>query len=147
MSFELDPAIAEQVAALQAKFRARAEKLDSDTKKAVNTCCLKVERDWKASMTPNGPSAPGEPPAVVTGRFRAAITHRVETESGEVAGYVGAPVKYFGDPDYDFAGLEFGTSKMAARPSAGPALEKNRVWIKEKLKSVVKDPGSVGSAE
>ena len=140
MSFELDPAIAEQVAALQAKFRQRREKLDSDTKKAVNYCALKVERDIKANMTPDGPSAPGEAPAVDTGRLRASITHRVEMESGEVVGYVGTNVEY---APY----LEFGTTRMKPRPFMVPAIERNREWIKNKLAAVVKDPGSAGSAE
>ena len=138
MSFELNDDIAEQVAALQARFKERAEKLDSDTKKAVNTCCLKLERDIKASMSPNGPSKPGEPPAVDTGRLRASITHRVETESGEVAGYVGTNVEYAPD-------LEFGKGRILPRPFMFPAMERNREWIKNKLKSVVKDPASVES--
>lgn len=138
MSFELNADIADQVAALQAKFRAKAEKLDSDTKKAVNVCALKVERDIKASMTPNGPSAPGEPPAVKTGRLRASITHRVETEGGEVVAYVGTNVEYADD-------LEFGKGRIAPRPFMFPAIERNKAWIKEKLKSVVKNPGSIGS--
>ena len=140
MSFELDPAIAEQVAALQAKFRQCREKIDSDTKKAVNSCALKVERDIKANMTPDGPSAPGEAPAVDTGRLRASITHRVEMESGEVVGYVGTNVEY---APY----LEFGTTRMKPRPFMVPAIERNRDWIKNKLASVVKSPESVGSAE
>lgn len=138
MSFELDPAIAEQVAALQHKFRAKAEKLDSDTKKAVNSCALKVERDIKANMTPDGPSAPGEAPAVDTGRLRASITHRVEKESGEVVGYVGTNVEYA-------PWLEFGTTRMKARPFMMPAIERNREWIRNKLTAVVKDPASAGS--
>lgn len=138
MSFDLNADIAEQVAALQAKFRQRAEKLDSDTKKAINTCCLKVERDIKTSMSPNGPSKPGEPPAVDTGRLRASITHRVETESGEVSGYVGTNVEYASD-------LEFGKGNLAPRPFMFPAMERNREWIKNKLKDVVKDPASVES--
>ncbi len=137
MSFELNSDIAEQVAALQAKFRSRAEKLDSDTKKAINSCALKVERYIKESMTPNGPSAPGEPPAVDTGRLRASITHRVETESGEVVAYVGTNVEYAKD-------LEFGTVKMQPRPFMVPGIEHNREWIKNKLAAVVKEPDSVG---
>lgn len=138
MSFELDPAIAEQVAALQAKFRARREKLGSDTKKAVNACCLKVERDIKANMSPDGPSAPGEAPAVDTGRLRASIAHRVEMESGEAVGLVGTSVEYA-------PWLEFGTTRMQARPFMVPAIERNREWIRNKLAAVVKDSASAGS--
>jgi len=127
-----------QIAALQNKFRERAEKLDTDMKKAINTCCIKLETDIKTHFTPNGPSAPGEPPAVDTGRLRASITHRVETEGEEIAGYVGTNVEYATD-------LEFGTSKMAERPFMIPAVERNKEWIKEKLKQVVKKPEDVES--
>jgi HK97 gp10 family phage protein len=138
MSFGMNGDFPEQVAALQAKFRAKAEKLDSGIKKALNTCAVKVERDIKENMTPNGPSAPGEAPAVDTGRLRASISHRVETDSGESAAYVGTNVEYA-------PWLEFGTSRMRARPFMVPAMNRNREWIKATLKSVVKNPGSLGS--
>lgn len=138
MSFELNDDLAAQVAALRAKFQARAKELGTDMQKAVNTCCLKVERDIKESMSPNGPSAPGEPPAVDTGRLRASITHRVEMEADEVAGYVGTNVEYA-------PWLEFGTSKMQPRPFMVPAIERNKDWIAAKLKAVVTNPASVES--
>lgn len=138
MSFDLNADIADQVKALQAKFRAKGERISSDMQKALNTCALKVERDIKANMTPNGPSAPGEAPAVDTGRLRASITHRIEHDGGESAAYVGTNVEYA-------PWLEFGTSRMRARPFMVPAMNRNREWIKATLKSVVKNPGSLGS--
>ncbi|HQM02115.1 MAG TPA: HK97 gp10 family phage protein [Ruminococcus flavefaciens] len=137
MSFDISD-IESQIAALQEKFKAKGEALDTDMKKAINTCCLKVERDIKENMSPNSPSAPGEPPAVVTGRLRASITHRVQVESGEVAGYVGTNVEYAPD-------LEFGTSKILPRPFMLPALQRNADWIKNKLKDVERDPKNVES--
>jgi phage gpG-like protein len=62
----------------------------------------------------------------------------VETEGGEVVAYVGTNVEYADD-------LEFGKGRIAPRPFMFPAIERNKAWIKEKLKSVVKNPGSLGS--
>lgn len=138
MSFDLNADIADQVKALQAKFRAKGERVGSDMQKALNTCALKVERDIKANMSPNGPSAPGEAPAVDTGRLRASITHRIEHDGGESVAYVGTNVEYAPH-------LEFGTKRMAPRPFMVPAIERNREWIKNKLKSVVKNPEAAGS--
>lgn len=138
MSFDLNADIAEQVKALQAKFRAKAERVSSDMQKALNVCALKVERDIKTNMTPNGPSAPGEAPAVDTGRLRASITHRIEHDGDESAAYVGTNVEY---APY----LEFGTIRMAPRPFMVPAIERNKEWIKNKIKSVVKNPEAAGS--
>ena len=145
MNIELNDDLAAQVAALKAKFRARAKELGADMQKAVNTCCLKVERDIKESMSPNGPSAPGEPPAVDTGRLRASITHRVEMETDEVVGYVGTNVDYAGILNGELKGLEFGTERMAPRPFLVPAIERNKDWIAAKLKAVVTNPASVES--
>lgn len=54
-------------------------------------------------------SLPGDPPAVDTGRLRSSITHRVEASGPSVIGLVGTNVEY---ASY----LEFGTSRMEARP-------------------------------
>jgi len=54
-------------------------------------------------------SAPGQPPAVDTGQLRASITHLVEREFRAWIGRVGTNLE-------KAAPLEFGTSRMAARP-------------------------------
>lgn len=54
-------------------------------------------------------SAPGEPPAVDTGRLRASITHLIEKEFFAWTAQVGTNVEYAPD-------LEFGTLNMEARP-------------------------------
>lgn len=114
--------VRDQAAQLAASFRGKAAKVSSKMGKAIVTACLIVERYAKENMTPNGPSAPGEFPAVDTGRLRASITHRVETGMNRTVGYVGTNVEY--GPL-----LEFGTSKMAARPFMTPSLEMNRAQI------------------
>jgi len=67
-------------------------------------------------------SAPGEPPAVDTGRLRASITHRVERDGKNFSGLVGTNVEYAKD-------LEMGTAKMAPRPFLRPTLENNKQRI------------------
>ncbi len=67
-------------------------------------------------------SVPGRPPAVDIGLLRASITHEVTREAGEIIGRVGTHVEY---APY----LEFGTSRMAARPFLRPALINNKAAI------------------
>jgi len=132
--------ITKEIEALKAKFKDRAAHLNTNEKKALNDCALKVERYVKESMTntqtdlgvsyqrgsnSHHPSVPGNPPAVDTGRLRASITHRIVDES-PAAAYVGTNLDYA----YD---LEFGTSKMAPRPFLQPAIDANEVWIRNKL--------------
>jgi HK97 gp10 family phage protein len=79
-------------------------------------------------MSPNGPSEPGEPPAVDTGRLRASITHRVVEEPTGPSAEVGTNVEYA-------FWLEFGTStkegapKMLPRPFLQPAVQANAAQI------------------
>jgi HK97 gp10 family phage protein len=144
----MDEDVRVQAAALAAAFRAKGKKVQSNVAKAITKACLIVERDAKLSMTntiklspmfvalhggkANGhlPSQPGSPPAVDTGRLRASITHRIEGGGWEktTRGYVGTNVIY---GRY----LEFGTSRMAARPWLIPALERHRKEIALMLKN------------
>lgn len=68
-------------------------------------------------------SAPGDPPAVNTGRLRSSITHRVAVDDQGVFAEVGSNVRYA-------RFLELGTSKMAKRPFLRPALltVAQRMW-------------------
>jgi HK97 gp10 family phage protein len=65
-------------------------------------------------------SAPGEPPAVDTGRLRNSIDYALGTESTGAYVDVGTNVDY-APP------LEHGTSRMAARPFMRPATEETKV--------------------
>lgn len=62
------------------------------------------------------PSAPGEPPNEDTGHLRTEIE---VTQTGPLRVEVSSNARYS-------AALEFGTSKMAARPFMGPAARRNR---------------------
>lgn len=64
-----------------------ALKLDLTKRMAVG--CLEVEKVVKLSMGSGGPSAPGEPPHVQSGRLRASISSNW-TGSGRQAGKVGS---------------------------------------------------------
>jgi hypothetical protein len=73
--------------------------------------------DWKESVSEPYPpaSAPGHPPHLRTGNLRDSIGHDVDEQQG------GAALNLYCSADY-FFDLEFGTFKMAARPSARPLL-------------------------
>ena len=107
----------------------KIRKIREGQKKGIEKACLIVEGYAKEHMSPESPSAPGEAPAVVTGTLRASIAHQVVEEDEQVVGYVGIPssVPYAKH-------LEFGTSRMAARPFLFPALHINRDAIREAIK-------------
>lgn len=71
-------------------------------------------------------SAPGEPPASMTGQLRNNIHFQIQGKGKEVIGLVGSTL--------DKAPmLEFGTRKMAARPFLKPTFDEELPAIKEIL--------------
>lgn len=76
-------------------------------------------------------SAPGEAPAQDTGRLASSITTSVDGTSVIVTAGNGT-VKYA-------RMLEFGTSRIAARPFMMPAYRRSKAWIKERLNRAVSD--------
>lgn len=126
-----------------AKLKGKADKVADNILDAVKKGAILVEGDCKKSMrgtgTPHIPSRPGEPPAVMTGKLRASITHEVKKGlGGDIEARVG--IKGGTEPDTKNYGLflEFGTSKMAKRPYLKPALNKNLQAITNLLKRAVK---------
>lgn len=72
-------------------------------------------------------SAPGEAPAVRTGRLRNSIKYTISGWAGlHLVGRVGTTLEYG-------AWLEHGTTKMDARPYIGPAAEESNQDIKRIL--------------
>lgn len=68
-------------------------------------------------------SAPGDPPAVDTGRYRASWTYVIQGgPSGLVGG--GAPSLFVGTPAKHGGFLEFGTRRMAPRPHLRPVIRR-----------------------
>ena len=72
-------------------------------------------------------SAPGQPPQSDTGRLASSIENRVDGDTGYV----------FTRVDYG-KHLEFGTSKMAARPWLLPSVEEDAPRFLEGLRSIIK---------
>src|SRR5579872_4928918 len=115
--------------------------VEAQLKAGLFVCGKQIEGDWKKSVLAGGKtgriykrrgvthraSAPGEAPASDTGRYVNSINTRPGEEpmSVEVFGG-GGIVKYA-------KALEFGTAKMAARPAAVPAVEKNKQFITNRL--------------
>ena len=101
----------------------------------MEKACLFLEGDIKKSFKPgtgrryrkgkgrwHTASAPGRPPAVDEGTMRDSITHEVEMHGKNIIGRVGSTIK---KPNYPLF-LEYGTSKMSARPWARVALQRNK---------------------
>jgi HK97 gp10 family phage protein len=90
----------------------------------------KSGRIYKHRSVMHQASAPGEAPASDTGRLVNSL-HADMAGPGEAEAIAGsASVLYAGM-------LEFGTSKMAARPFFFPALEKSKAWITERLQQAL----------
>jgi len=155
------------------KLQETIEEEDRKAKVALHKACIVVENEAKRSMSgqksgrsyqvsKTGPlhvaSRPGEPPAVLTGRLRASLAHRVSGKTfiphaytfkgkGEHKG--GAGVTKLPEPEGGFhvttahvgtnveyaMDLEKGKRKIAARPFMLPALEKSR----NKILDIMKD--------
>ena len=90
--------------------------------KNMGTACLFLEGQIKQSVSGPSPSAPHEPPGVVTGTLRRSITYEIEVGPSGVTGKVGTNVVYS-------LPLEFGSSRMSARPFLRPGLEKGKKQI------------------
>jgi hypothetical protein len=77
------------------------------------------------------PSAPGEPPKVVTGLLRSTINYRVEPTPSKVKIFVGAYTKYARDLEYGNKGIHLGERPFLrpvfhkyAKPTSGKGLSK-----------------------
>jgi len=78
-------------------------------------------------------SLPGEPPAGDTGRLMSAVGHSVDIDG------LGAKVSISG---VGYAkDLEFGTSKMAARPVLGPTFEEEKPKLKRRIINAIRRAG------
>ncbi len=87
---------------------------EAEVKHGINAATLAVEQDAKQLIGGTGdqPSPPGRPPHQVTGELLQGVSH--EFRDGGLTGVVGT--------DNPLGRrLEFGTSKMAARPWLRPA--------------------------
>lgn len=92
----------------------------------------KTGRIYKRRTVVHRASAPGEAPASDTGRLVNSINAEVVSSGFE------ATVKAGGGAVKYARMLEFGTSKMAARPFMFPALERSKGWIRERLNRAVR---------
>ncbi len=135
-SFQIDglDKIAQSTARIQ-------QAVNEELSKGLYASAQQVATDYKSSILSGGKtgrtykrrsvvhvaSAPGEAPASDTGRLVNAI--HIELD-GALAAIMRVATKYA-------QMLEFGTAKMAARPAAVPAMEKNRSWIMDRLRQAV----------
>lgn len=88
----------------------------------------KSGREYKRRSVIHRASAPGEAPASDTGRLVNAIHIILETAGTAIMRVATAYAML----------LEVGTSKMAARPAAVPAMEKSKAWITNRLQDALR---------
>lgn len=155
----------DQANALAAQFAQKAELVSQNVSQAVLNACLRIEREVKLSMrntmqmaddalTPAGnrmghwvgagpgrghkspsgrkwhaSSEPGAAPAMDVGTLAASYTHEVDGNRGIV-----------GSQRDTAPWLEFGTSKMGARPALNPAIQKWKETFKTDLQIALAQP-------
>jgi HK97 gp10 family phage protein len=108
---------------------ASAKKVESDAKRSILDG-NKTGRVYKRGNVTHRASAPGEAPASDTGRLVNSFVTGLNRVAGGLSSFIiagGGTVKYARI-------LEFGTTKMAPRPFMFPALEKNKDWIRNRLR-------------
>jgi len=88
---------------------------------AEKSCKHLVSRGNKGG---GNPSLPGEPPKVVIGNLRSSIDTATVKDATGVSGFLG--VRKSADAGRYGFWLEFGTSKMAARPYLRPTIINNK---------------------
>ena len=144
----------DSVNALKAALEAKGQTVEKNLNQAIANACLRIERTAKKmmqqtpTMTPGTrlasgrlagvkrgagrhmPSLPGEAPAIDMAQLVRSVTHTVEDE----VGYVGTKVVYG-------KFLEFGTSRMLARPWLRPSIDANRSKFQADLRAVLTQPG------
>jgi HK97 gp10 family phage protein len=106
---------------------ASAEQVATEYKRSILSGG-KSGRIYKHRSVEHRASAPGEAPASDTGRLVNSISVALDSALSAVMKVATAYAML----------LEFGTSKMAARPAATPALEKSRQWIIDRLQQAVR---------
>jgi phage gpG-like protein len=100
-----------------------ARMLESEVVKSLSVG-QPVKRMSSGSMRGLDPSAPGDPPKLVTGRLRASIDHRVDKSRRYVDVYISAGTNYAKVLEY---GGKSGKATIAPRPFLRPVLKKHRV--------------------
>ena len=146
ISFDAD-SLAEQIDEMKEEFAAKINDINRGLVNATELVCAALEGDMKRLMRDtevdysktygkNGhhPSLPGHAPAPDFGTLLQSITHDVDVDGDTVTGRAGSTIT---EPPYP-AYLEDGTSKMAPRPWAKPALDMNTEFIKQTFDEVVR---------
>ena len=132
--------------ALGRRLRALAKELEGPLREAVGESAAQVRRNAIAAMrgpksgrvyrAPGGgsrrASAPGEAPAVSSGRLIGSL--RISTGADGLSASVG--VDEAAAPHA--RALEFGTSRVAARPFLAPALEASRDDIERRIREALR---------
>lgn len=131
------------------KLKKRLEKISTEAEQQVgnalndgamlirNTAVQNIQQGthsgetYKRGNIEHQASAPGEYPATDTGMLVSSIHIEVGKEGKDVVAQVGSPLDY---ATY----LEFGTTKMAARPFLQPSFELNKAKIKDLVNAVMK---------
>lgn len=103
----------------EAEMRRLLESEQGEVARDLARRAVRVTNQAKQNASQPPPSQPGHGPSVRTGRLRGSITWRLGEDSAGLYADIGTAVFYA-------PFVELGTSRMAARPYLGPALQAAR---------------------
>lgn len=109
---------------------ASGRKVEAEAKRSIMQG-QKTGKLYKRRTVTHQASSPGQAPANDTGRLVNSIASYVVRNGNYALVTAGKGIAKYA------AMLEFGTSKMAARPFLFPAAEKSRQWINERMNKAV----------
>jgi HK97 gp10 family phage protein len=107
-----------------------SKEVDKNAREELSKACQLVKKDLDDVLNSRQKSAPGSPPGKLSGQLRKGNIYRIEKGYG-IFGEVNDHTGLVGNANFKANWMEFGTSKMAARPFMVPTFEKNRDKIKE----------------
>jgi HK97 gp10 family phage protein len=107
---------------LQSFVKQIEKEVDSNTRKNLQNAGKFTRKKIQEVLNVKHRSSPGDPPGKLSGKLRKSIRYKAIKEDGE-------HVLIVGSNDFKANWLEFGTSKMAARPFLFPTIDKHKSEI------------------
>lgn len=111
---------------LQSYVKSVSKEIDRAASENVRLACQTVKKDLDDVLNSRQKSAPGSPPGKLSGKLKKGNKYQIKNVLWGFEGEIG-------NTDFKALWMEFGTSKMAARPFFATTLERNQERIKEIL--------------
>jgi HK97 gp10 family phage protein len=108
------------------------KEIDKNARQNVYEACKYARKEVQSVLNKRHKSSPGSPPGKLSGALRKSIRYKVTKEVNEYQGIVGST-------DFKANWMEFGTSKMQARPYLLTTLQEKQNEIRRILSGKLVD--------